>query len=122
MTKPLPKNDSRKALLEDISSGGVYGYAYARGFGDWNYPSTIEFEESVLRDILIRATSISYAEADDEYRALVEKHQKGAREAFQLADWVWHNIPLESLPVEYGIRMNTVFGMLLDLGIEVEDR
>ena len=119
MTNELPKNDSRKALLTDLAYGGISGYAHARGI-EHDFPSTLEFEDAVLHDVFNRAVSIAYDEADGAHSAALVKYQEAAREAFRLADWVWDHIPVKDLPVEYGIKMNTVYGMLLDLGIEVE--
>lgn len=115
----LSSDDSRKKLLEDIAHGGISGYAYARGIAQ-DYASTLEFEDAVLRDVLNRATAIAYDEADGAHSVALEKYQEAAREAFRLADYVWDNIPVKYLPVEYGIKMNTVYTMLSNLGIEVE--
>ena len=58
----IPSNDTRKKLLQDLEYGGFYGYANARQMPlDW--PSTLDFEDAVLRDIMNRATAIGRAEA-----------------------------------------------------------
>ena len=49
-----------------------------------------------------------------------KKYQEAAIESFRLADWVFENIPVKDIPAEYGIKMNTVYEMLSNLGIEVE--
>ena len=59
----IPDNDSREKLLEDLEYGGMFGYATARGAYD-HYPSTLEFEDAVLRDVMNRAFAIAEKELD----------------------------------------------------------
>jgi hypothetical protein len=115
----LSSDDSRNNLLEDLAYGGLSGYAHARGIA-MDFPSTLEFEEAVLRDVLNRATAIAYDEADGAHSVALKKYQEAAIESFRLADWVFENIPVKDIPAEYGIKMNTVYEMLSNLGIEVE--
>ena len=106
--------DSRKQLLEDLSYGGMYGYANARGLGN-DFPSTLEFEYAVLRDVMNRAVGIAYDEADEAHSAALKQYQEAALEAFRVADYIWDNVPVKDIPAEYGVRMNKVYSMLSNL-------
>lgn len=55
----LPGNDTHKRLLDDMSYGSMYGYAIARGMSA-NFPSTLEFEDAVLVDVMNRAMAIAF--------------------------------------------------------------
>ena len=119
MYPELSKDDNRKKLLQDLDYGGFYGYANARQMPlDW--PSTLEFEDAVLRDVMNRTVSIAYREADEAHSAALKKFQDAACEAYRIADYVWEKVPAEHLPAEYAAKMNKVYDMLANLGIEVE--
>ena len=59
----LPEADSRGKLLQDLSYGGFYGYANARGMS-FAFPSTLEFEDAALHDVMNRAFAIAASEAE----------------------------------------------------------
>ena len=112
--------DSRRQLMEDISYGGIYGYAMARGIMQV-VPSTLEFEDEVLRDVMNRATAVAYAESDGAPAAAIAKFRQIACDAYKLADSIFERCEtFEPDTGEWETQLNELRETLNNLGIEVE--
>lgn len=133
MIPNLPENDNRETLLKDLSYGGFYGYANARGMS-FDFPSTLEFEDAALHDVMNR----SYAIARSEAEKIFEAHQKLSVNdyemlklytskirgllvrAYGLARTVWGTVPVKYITVDFCDQMNALYNEMTELGIEVE--
>ena len=120
----LPDEDSIDQLQADLAYGGLFGYAMSRGAYD-NYPSTLEFEDAILRDVMNRSIKIGAADTEAEVssqesalKALCNRTRELLAESFAIANALVAAASPADVPNDLLVRMNTLYQDAADLGFD----